>query len=42
MTGTGKSYSVKEWFANKIANEIKCNITACDVFAIMRCAMSGG
>ena len=31
-----KSYSVKEWFANKIANEIRMNITRCDLFAILR------
>lgn len=32
----GKSYTVKEWFANKVANEVKRNISMCDVFAIMK------
>lgn len=32
----GKSYSVKDWFANKVANEVQRNITMCDVFAIMK------
>lgn len=36
MKGTGKSYTVKEWFATKIANEAKMNISACDVFAIIK------
>lgn len=31
-----KSYTVKEWFANKIANEVACNISMCDVFAILK------
>ena len=31
-----KSFSVKEWFANKIANEIRMNISSCDLFAILR------
>ena len=29
-------YTVKEWFANKIANEVKRNITMCEVFAILK------
>ena len=36
MKGTGKSYTVKTWMANKIANEIKMHISACDVFAIIK------
>lgn len=36
MTGTGKSYEVKNWFANKIANEVKSNLTMCAVFAILK------
>ena len=31
-----KSYTVKEWFANKVANEVGRNINMCDVFAIMK------
>lgn len=30
------SYTVKEWFANKVANEVKRNISMCDVFCILR------
>lgn len=33
---TGKSYTVKEWFANKVAEEVKRTITMCDVFAILK------
>lgn len=32
----GMSYTVKEWFANKVANEVKRNITMCDVFAVIK------
>ncbi len=32
----GMSYSVKEWFANKVANEVQKNIEMCDVFAILK------
>lgn len=32
----GMSYTVKEWFANKVANEVGRNITACDIFAIIK------
>ena len=32
MTG----YTVKEWFANKVANEVGRNISMCDVFCILR------
>lgn len=32
----GMAYEVKEWFANKVANEVKRNIVMCDVFAIMK------
>lgn len=31
-----KTYTVKDWFANKIANEIKMNISMCDVFAVLK------
>lgn len=31
-----KSYTVKDWFANKIANEVQKNISMCDVFCILR------
>ena len=30
------SYTVKEWFANKVANEVRRNISMCDVFCILR------
>lgn len=37
MTISGeKTYTVKDWFANKIANEIKMNINMCEVFAVMK------
>lgn len=32
----GKSYTVKDWFANKVANEVHRNISMCDVFAILK------
>ena len=32
MTG----YTVKEWFANKVANEVRRNISMCDVFCILK------
>lgn len=31
-----KSYSVKDWFANKVANEVKRNISMCDVFGVLK------
>lgn len=31
-----KSYEVKDWFANKIANEIRMDIEMCTVFAILK------
>ena len=31
-----KSYSVKDWFANKVANEVRRNISMCDVFCILK------
>lgn len=31
-----KSYTVKEWFADKVANEVRRNINCCDVFAILK------
>lgn len=36
MTGTGKSYEVKQWFANKVANEIGRNINMCNVFGVLK------
>lgn len=33
---TNKSYEVKKWFANKVANEVKENISMCEVFAILK------
>ena len=35
MLEKGKSYEVKEWFANKIAQEMGRNIESCDVFALL-------
>lgn len=32
----GKSYTVKDWFANKVANEVKRNITMCDLYGILK------
>lgn len=32
----GLSYTVKEWFANKVATEVGRNINMCDVFAILK------
>lgn len=31
-----KSYTVKDWFANKVADEVRKNIAMCDVFAILK------
>lgn len=31
-----KSYTVKEWFANKVANEVGENIQMCNVFGILK------
>lgn len=37
MTRTGDKFiTVKDWFANKAANELGKNITMCDVFAILK------
>ena len=36
MLEKGKSYTVKDWFGNKVANEVKHNIMACDLFAILK------
>lgn len=33
---TNKSYEVKRWFADKVANEVKENIPMCYVFAILK------
>ena len=32
----GRTYTVKEWFANKIANEVGRNITICELFAVIK------
>lgn len=34
--GAGHSYTVKDWFANKIAQEKGTNISICNVFAILK------
>ena len=31
-----EKYTVKEWFANKIANEVRRNISMCEVFCILK------
>lgn len=31
-----KSYEIKDWFANKIANEVGRNINMCEVFAVLK------
>lgn len=36
MKSLDKGYEVKEWFANKVANEIGRNINLCYVFAILK------
>ena len=36
MERTGKSYTVKKWFADKVAQEMRRNINMCDVFAIVK------
>nr|DAG61214.1 MAG TPA: coagulation factor IX-binding protein [Caudoviricetes sp.] len=36
MKSLEKGYEVKEWFANKVANEIGRNIYSCNVFAILK------
>lgn len=36
MKRTGKSYTVKEWYANKIANEVHRSIHMCEVFGIIK------
>lgn len=30
------AYGVKEWFADKVSNEVKMNIKMCDVFAVLK------
>lgn len=32
----GRTYEVKEWFANKIAYEVGRNITDCSLFAVLK------
>ena len=32
----GRTYEVKEWFADKIANEVGRNITDCSLFAVIK------
>lgn len=36
MTGTGTSYTVADWFASKVAQEVKKNIHMCEVFGILK------
>lgn len=31
-----KSYTVKDWFAKKVAQEVKQNLMMCDVFAVIK------
>ena len=31
-----KQIEMKEWFANKVANEIKHNLTSTEIFAVLR------
>lgn len=32
----GKAYEVKDWFANKVAQETGRNISMCEVFAVLK------
>lgn len=32
----GRTYEVKEWFANKVAQEVGRNITDCQLFAVIK------
>lgn len=32
----GKSYEVKDWFGNRVANELRKNISMCEVFNILK------
>lgn len=32
----GRTYTIKEWFGNKLANEIGRNITSGEIFAILK------
>ena len=36
MKGTGESLRVKDWFADKIAQELKQDIAMCEVFGILK------
>lgn len=36
MLNRNKSYEVKDWFGDKVAQEVGRNITMCDVFAILK------
>ena len=31
-----KQLHMKEWFANKVANEIRCNLRTTEIFAVLR------
>lgn len=31
-----KSYTVVDWYANKVAKDVKRNISCCDVFAVLK------
>lgn len=32
----GRTYTIKEWFGNKLANEIGMNITSGEIFAVLK------
>lgn len=32
----GKAYEVKDWFADKVAQEVGKNISMCEVFAVLK------
>ena len=34
--GTLKQLHIKEWFANKLANELRCNLFHTEIFAVLR------
>ena len=36
MLNRNKSYEVKDWFADKVAQEVSKNISMCEVFAILK------
>ena len=36
MLNRNKSYEVKDWFADKVAQEVRKNISMCEVFAVLK------